>query len=179
MAEEFSYDNVLAYIEGTFWLEGEPIYRITLAKQHGARWVFVYEVNLSEYRTHKVVRKAWKRVLVNPEYTSESIIGKWWNSNNKDRIYKNVEMPHIYQSPVISGVSTLLGTEGDGFYERVKSRNSDEYRPSGVFISLDEVTWDYSDYKYNADDVAKEAKRASIAQQIADSSGEDGSGVYY
>lgn len=166
---EFSYDNVMSYQEGELWYEGKPLYIVKVVSQHGNRYAFVYNVSQADYRTNKVVRKAWRKVDKNVKrlVAKDSPLAEGANARLKQNIV-NVEEPYAFQAPIVGYVSSLSGKEGDGFFERIDRRTSKgmEKVASGAFIALEDIKW-YSDKMlYDEKSLFEEIRRSSRAEMM-------------
>lgn len=166
--DDFNNDNLLLYMNGALWYNGEPQYLVKLVKQYGVRTVFIYNYSRSDYKQFKVVRRDWHTVDITPRkmLAGDSLIVKNHNKNVQKET-RNIELPHLYSVPVVGGISTITDKEGDGFYERIKTRStngrSEAWSPNGVFISLDDITWDTDGFIYDAKSVTSEVVRADAA----------------
>lgn len=193
---EFSYSNVLHYMEGVLYYKKEPLAIVKLVLQHEKRWVFVYEINSNEYKRTGNIRKDFEKVPlssltpVDPDSTIGADFRAKVLETTKNK-YALKEKPYAYQVPIVGGVSSITGKEGDGYYERIRKRKKEskksagteyEYVPSGVFISLDDVTWEHENYKMDADSLLKEGRRAFQAEQIANAGSQNShntAGVFF
>lgn len=168
----FSYDNVLAYMDGVLWYEGKPLYIVRVTMKNHVRTAYVYNISVQDYKKYKVVRKDWQKVdrsrsrLVDPN----SPIGASYNQKVEPDIV-NIEKPYLFSAPVVAFTSSISGKEGDGFFERIKNPRAtgsrDALVKSGVFIGMDDITWESDKLLYNKESLVKEVLRSSRDEMMA------------
>lgn len=94
--------------------------------------------------------KAFDEVKYETQYKGSTSLGALANQVGIKTKRKSIqERPPLFVTPVLQGVDTFTGQEGMGFFEREK----DNFRASGkviegaqtgVFITLDSVTWNHT-----------------------------------
>lgn len=142
---------------GTLYVNKQPVYIIDMLEESdGVKdYVTVYEAHrprFTEQGEEVKPTKAYDRVpreigAYRPTTVLGKIASKAFPSKKKVTLE---ERPPLFMAEIVEGIDTMTGKEGLGFYEREKDEvtlnekgvNRKHGELTGVFISLDSITWE-------------------------------------
>lgn len=136
--------------KGCLYVDGDPVYIVEMLEDgNDPTMITIFKV---QPKSDPPV-KEFKPKLVTPTFSTKTILGrlaakKYRGKQKAVRVIE--ESPPLFMTPVVYGFDTFTGADGRGFWEREEDKlevvdgkvTVTRGERTGVFISLDSVTWE-------------------------------------